>query len=81
MPLPGALDQDQAANAATLAAIGAALAVKQSDFTPERLAAELIDCFATPAKLTAAADAARSAGILDAAERLAEVVIETAART
>jgi UDP-N-acetylglucosamine--N-acetylmuramyl-(pentapeptide) pyrophosphoryl-undecaprenol N-acetylglucosamine transferase len=31
--------------------------------------------------LTAAADAARSAGIHDAAERLAEVVVETAART
>ena len=81
VPLPGALDQDQAANAATLEAIGAALAVKQADFTPDRLAAELTACFETPAKLTAAADAARSAGIHDAAERLAEVVIQTAART
>ena len=59
----------------------AALALKQADFTPDRLAAELTACFATPAKLTAAADAARSAGIHDAAERLAEVVVETAART
>ncbi len=81
VPLPGSLDQDQAANAATLDAIGAALALKQADFTPDRLAAELTACFATPAKLTAAADAARSAGIHDAAERLAEVVVETAART
>ena len=81
VPLPGALDQDQAANAATLDVIGAALAVKQSDFTADRLAAELTACFATPAKLTAAADAARSAGIHDAAERLAEVVVATAART
>ncbi len=81
VPLPGSLDQDQAANAATLDAIGAASAIRQSDFTPDRLAAELTACFATPAKLTAAADAARSAGIHDAAERLAEVVVETAART
>ncbi|CAM2942161.1 UDP-N-acetylglucosamine--N-acetylmuramyl-(pentapeptide) pyrophosphoryl-undecaprenol N-acetylglucosamine transferase [Methylobacterium mesophilicum] len=78
VPLPGSLDQDQAANAATLDAIGAALALKQTAFTPDRLAAELVACFETPAKLTAAADAARSAGIHDAAERLAEVVIQTA---
>ncbi|MCJ2094788.1 undecaprenyldiphospho-muramoylpentapeptide beta-N-acetylglucosaminyltransferase [Methylobacterium sp. J-072] len=80
VPLPGSLDQDQAANAATLEAIGAALALKQTAFTPDRLAAELVACFETPAKLTAAADAARSAGIHDAAERLAEVVIQTASR-
>ena len=51
VPLPGALDQDQAANAATLAAIGAALAVKQSDFTPERLAADLIDLLRDAGKI------------------------------
>ena len=81
VPLPGALDQDQAANAATLAAIGAATALQQTDFTPDRLAAELVACFERSEKLTAAADAARSAGIHDAAERLAEVVVQTAART
>ncbi|MGU3536590.1 undecaprenyldiphospho-muramoylpentapeptide beta-N-acetylglucosaminyltransferase [Methylobacterium sp. A54F] len=81
VPLPGALDQDQAANAATLAAIGAALAIPQTAFTPDRLAAELLDLFENPAKLTAAAGAAKSAGIHDAAERLATVVAETAART
>ncbi|MBX9932053.1 MAG: UDP-N-acetylglucosamine--N-acetylmuramyl-(pentapeptide) pyrophosphoryl-undecaprenol N-acetylglucosamine transferase [Methylobacterium sp.] len=81
VPLPGALDQDQAANAATLAAIGAALAIPQSAFTPDRLTAELVDLFTTPAKLTAAAAAAKSAGIHDAAERLADLVVATAART
>ncbi|CAA2100234.1 UDP-N-acetylglucosamine--N-acetylmuramyl-(pentapeptide) pyrophosphoryl-undecaprenol N-acetylglucosamine transferase [Methylobacterium bullatum] len=81
VPLPGALDQDQAANAATLAGIGAALAIQQSAFTPDRLTAELLDLFTHPAKLTAAAAAAKSAGIHDAAERLADVVLETAART
>ncbi|MDP4024268.1 undecaprenyldiphospho-muramoylpentapeptide beta-N-acetylglucosaminyltransferase [Methylobacterium sp. NEAU 140] len=81
VPLPGALDQDQAANAATLEAIGAALALKQTAFTPDRLAADLVEMFERPEKLTAAADAARSAGIHDAAERLAEVVVRTAART
>ena len=41
MPLPGALDQDQAANAGSLVAIDAATVVTQPDFTPERLAAEI----------------------------------------
>ena len=80
VPLPGALDQDQAANAATLSEIGAALHVPQSAFTPDRLTAELVGWFGTPEKLTAAAKAAKSAGILDAAERLASVVVETAAK-
>ncbi|GLS46532.1 undecaprenyldiphospho-muramoylpentapeptide beta-N-acetylglucosaminyltransferase [Methylobacterium brachythecii] len=81
VPLPGALDQDQAANAATLAAIGAALNLPQTAFTPDRLTAELVDYFEAPQKLTAAAKAAKTAGILDAAERLAALVVETAART
>ncbi|MEA1831980.1 undecaprenyldiphospho-muramoylpentapeptide beta-N-acetylglucosaminyltransferase [Methylobacterium durans] len=81
VPLPGALDQDQAANAATLARIDAALAIPQSAFTADRLTAELVDRFGNPEKLTRAAAAAKSAGIHDAAERLAAVVLETAART
>ncbi len=81
VPLPGALDQDQAANAATLGAIGAALPIAQGAFTPDRLAAELLDLFTNPEKLTAAAASAKSAGIHDAAERLADIVVATAART
>ncbi|NEU13708.1 UDP-N-acetylglucosamine--N-acetylmuramyl-(pentapeptide) pyrophosphoryl-undecaprenol N-acetylglucosamine transferase [Methylobacterium sp. BTF04] len=81
VPLPGALDQDQAANAATLGAIGAALPIAQSAFTPDRLTAELVDLFSNPEKLTAAAASAKSAGIHDAAERLADIVVATAART
>ena len=72
---------DQAANAATLATIGAAQAIAQSAFTADRLTAELVDLFTNPGKLTAAASAAKSAGIHDAAERLADIVIATAART
>ena len=81
VPLPGALDQDQAANAATLSGIGAALSLPQTAFTPDRLTAELLDLFTNPAKLTAAAAAAKSAGIHDAAERLADLVVATASRT
>ena len=41
VPFPYALDQDQAANAAALAASGGAVVVPQDEFTPERLAAIL----------------------------------------
>ncbi|HEY1862905.1 MAG TPA: UDP-N-acetylglucosamine--N-acetylmuramyl-(pentapeptide) pyrophosphoryl-undecaprenol N-acetylglucosamine transferase [Roseiarcus sp.] len=78
VPFPHALDQDQAANAATLAKSGGAIVLPQSEFTPERLAAILRDALAAPAKLKAAAMAAKSVGAPDAAERLADLVLEVA---
>ena len=78
VPFPHALDQDQAANAAALAASGGATVVPQTEFTPERLAAILREALAAPAKLAAAAAAAKSAGVADAAERLADVVLRAA---
>lgn len=78
VPLPGALDQDQAANARALTEIGAALAIPQSEFTPDRLAAELTARFDAPETLTRAALAAKSAGIPDAAARLAAAVMDLA---
>jgi len=78
VPFPHALDQDQAANAATLAAAGAAEVVPQNEFTPERLAASLRKALADPAPLAAAAAAAKAAGVPDAAERLADLVCEAA---
>lgn len=78
VPLPGALDQDQAANAAFLERAGGAVRILQADFTPRRLATELADLIAQPAHLTTMAANAKSAGIPDAAERLARLVVETA---
>ncbi|HEX2136863.1 MAG TPA: undecaprenyldiphospho-muramoylpentapeptide beta-N-acetylglucosaminyltransferase [Microvirga sp.] len=78
VPLPGALDQDQAANAKSLADIGAALTIPQDAFTPERLAAEIQGFFEAPARLTRAAAAAKTAGITDAADRLARAVLQLA---
>ncbi|MGE3643400.1 MAG: undecaprenyldiphospho-muramoylpentapeptide beta-N-acetylglucosaminyltransferase [Beijerinckiaceae bacterium] len=74
VPFPFALDQDQAANAAQLAANGAAQVIRQDDFSPERLAAELRDALADPAGLAARAQAAKTAGVPDAASRLADLV-------
>ena len=78
VPFPHALDQDQAANAAALAASGGAVVIPQAEFTPERLAGILSDALASPAKLAASAEAARAAGVADAAERLADVVLKVA---
>jgi UDP-N-acetylglucosamine--N-acetylmuramyl-(pentapeptide) pyrophosphoryl-undecaprenol N-acetylglucosamine transferase len=78
VPFPHALDQDQAANAATLAKAGGAIVVPQTEFTPERLAAILRDALAAPAKLEAAAAAAKAVGVPDAAERLADLVLKVA---
>jgi UDP-N-acetylglucosamine--N-acetylmuramyl-(pentapeptide) pyrophosphoryl-undecaprenol N-acetylglucosamine transferase len=78
VPYPHALDQDQAANAALLARTGAAAVVRQSEFTPDALAAILRQALADPAALQAKAAAARQAGVPDAAERLAALVAEVA---
>jgi UDP-N-acetylglucosamine--N-acetylmuramyl-(pentapeptide) pyrophosphoryl-undecaprenol N-acetylglucosamine transferase len=78
VPFPHALDQDQAANAAVLAAAGAATVVPQTEFTPQRLAALLRGALADRAALTNAAAAAQSVGVANAADRLADVVLEIA---
>lgn len=78
VPFPFALDQDQAANAAHLARTGAVEVVKQSDFTTEWLAAALTRMLGRMEGLTARAEAAKSAGIPDAAARLADLVVEVA---
>jgi UDP-N-acetylglucosamine--N-acetylmuramyl-(pentapeptide) pyrophosphoryl-undecaprenol N-acetylglucosamine transferase len=78
VPLPGAIDQDQFANAGVLADAGGAIRIVQSDFTPDRLAAELSALAEEPSRLAAMAAAARKVGRLDAAERLADLVMKVA---
>jgi UDP-N-acetylglucosamine--N-acetylmuramyl-(pentapeptide) pyrophosphoryl-undecaprenol N-acetylglucosamine transferase len=78
VPLPGSIDQDQFANAGVLAQAGGAIRIPQKDFTPDRLASEISALAAEPARLAAMAAGARSAGRLDAAERLADLVVKVA---
>jgi UDP-N-acetylglucosamine--N-acetylmuramyl-(pentapeptide) pyrophosphoryl-undecaprenol N-acetylglucosamine transferase len=78
VPLPHALDQDQFANAGVLAEAGGAIRIEQRDFTPERLATEITRLAGDPAHLIGMAQAAKSAGSIDAAERLAELVLKVA---
>ena len=54
---------------------GGAMRLRQDDFTPDRLAAEISALASAPQKLVAMAAAARSQGAIDAAERLADLVV------
>lgn len=80
VPYPHALDADQASNAAELARTGAVDVVPQTEFTPRMLAEKLRAALADPAGLTARAAAAKSAGILDAADRLADLVLRVSSK-
>jgi len=78
IPLPHALDQDQRANAGVLMDAGGAIRLDQAEFTPERLATEIAALAGTPSRLAAMAAAAKAAGSIDAADRLADLVLQVA---
>jgi UDP-N-acetylglucosamine--N-acetylmuramyl-(pentapeptide) pyrophosphoryl-undecaprenol N-acetylglucosamine transferase len=78
VPLPGAIDQDQFANAGVLVQANGTIRIAQADFTADRLAAEISALAAEPARLATMAHGARSVGKLDAAERLADLVEKVA---
>ncbi|HEY7999456.1 MAG TPA: undecaprenyldiphospho-muramoylpentapeptide beta-N-acetylglucosaminyltransferase [Pseudolabrys sp.] len=78
VPLPHALDQDQFANAGVLETAGGAIRIEQRDFTPDRVASEIAALAADPPRLTGMAQVAKSAGSIDAAERLADLVMKVA---
>ena len=78
VPLPGSIDQDQFANAGVLSQAGGALRIPQAEFTPDRLASEISALAAEPSKLAVMAQAAKSTGRLDAAARLADLVVKVA---
>jgi len=80
VPLPGALDQDQKANAEVLARAGGGWMIEQAALTADRLAADIATAMGEPDRLAKAAAAARSLARPDAAERLADVVEQVAAR-
>jgi len=78
VPLPHALDQDQRANASLLERAGGAIMMEQARFTPDRVAAEIARLAADPERRAEMAAAARGQGILDAADRLADLVMRVA---
>ncbi|MBC2885936.1 undecaprenyldiphospho-muramoylpentapeptide beta-N-acetylglucosaminyltransferase [Ochrobactrum sp. CM-21-5] len=79
VPFPHALDHDQAANAAALAAAGGCEVVRQSELAPERLAEILQSAMNEPERLAQQAKAAQSVGKPDAAQLLADLAEAIAA--
>lgn len=75
VPLPGSLDQDQARNAAELAAGGGCVVMPQAQLSEEALAAELQDLFANSERLTAISARAQVFAELDAGDRLARYAL------
>ena len=73
VPYPYALDHDQAANAAALAAAGGGEVHSQSSLSPERIAALIGGLMDSPERLEAMAAGAKSAGRPDAARLLADL--------
>jgi UDP-N-acetylglucosamine--N-acetylmuramyl-(pentapeptide) pyrophosphoryl-undecaprenol N-acetylglucosamine transferase len=80
IPLPGAIDQDQRANAAILADAGGGWAFDERKLDAAELASKMTDLFDHPEKLAAAARAAATTGVADGAARLADLVETVAAR-
>jgi len=80
VPLPSAMDDHQTANAHEMAAEGGARAVPQTQFTPERLAQEIMSVAGDPEALIAAAARAKACGRPMATEDLADL-IESFGRT
>ncbi len=80
VPLPGAPRDHQGRNAAALAAAGAALVIADPELSGERLAASIERCLEGDGKLEHMAAAARRLARRDAADKVAELAEELAAR-
>lgn len=76
VPLPHAIDDHQRANARALEEAGAAWLMPQPEFAPAALGARLAALFADPAGLARAAASAARLGRPQAAQRLADLVLD-----
>ena len=79
VPLPGAIADEQTANADFLVNAGAAFRIAQAELTAERLSSLIGEM--TRDKALAMARAARDVGKPDAADRVADVCVELGARS
>ncbi len=78
VPYPHHSDDHQGANAQALENAGAAWVMREPGFTAQALAARLEPLFAMPGRLTEMAAKARALAHVDAAERLARLVLALA---
>ncbi|MGH7067568.1 MAG: undecaprenyldiphospho-muramoylpentapeptide beta-N-acetylglucosaminyltransferase [Acetobacteraceae bacterium] len=75
VPLPGAIDHHQRANAACFALQGGAFVLQQTGLTPDRLGAVVAELLDDPERLQQMATAALRFGRPDAGEELAGLVV------
>ncbi|WP_454832067.1 undecaprenyldiphospho-muramoylpentapeptide beta-N-acetylglucosaminyltransferase [Pseudoxanthomonas wuyuanensis] len=80
VPFAQAVDDHQTRNAEFLAERGAAVLLKQDERLPERLQAALRDLAGDSGRRMAMAVAARGLAKVDAAERIADIILEEASR-
>ncbi|MGH7122399.1 MAG: undecaprenyldiphospho-muramoylpentapeptide beta-N-acetylglucosaminyltransferase [Acetobacteraceae bacterium] len=80
LPLPGAIDGHQRANAEALAAAGAAVVLDEHGLTAERLGCEIAALLGDHQRLAAMADAASHLGRANAADALADLVLALSRR-
>ena len=76
VPLPQAIDDHQRANARALEEAGAAWLMPQPEFTPAALSARIAALFSDPAGLARAAASAARLGWPQAAQHLADLVLD-----
>jgi UDP-N-acetylglucosamine--N-acetylmuramyl-(pentapeptide) pyrophosphoryl-undecaprenol N-acetylglucosamine transferase len=76
VPLPNSIDDHQMANARALDSIGGGWLLPERLLSPAALAKILEAALTEPARLAQAATAARSLGKRDAADRLADLVVD-----
>jgi UDP-N-acetylglucosamine--N-acetylmuramyl-(pentapeptide) pyrophosphoryl-undecaprenol N-acetylglucosamine transferase len=81
VPLPHALDNDQLENATRLEQGGGGWCIRQSELSPERLAAELERLFNAPGLLAAAAAKSKAMAETEAVTKLADLVEALAGST
>ncbi len=78
VPYPHATAQHQATNAAWMERAGAAIVIPDEELTPQRLEGEVAALLADPARLEARARASAGLARPDAAQRIAERLLEAA---
>ncbi len=80
VPLPVG-NGEQRHNAEALVAAGGGLLVDDDEFTPEWVRTTLLPVLREPDQLRDMSEAARASGVLDAADRLADLVVDAARET
>jgi UDP-N-acetylglucosamine--N-acetylmuramyl-(pentapeptide) pyrophosphoryl-undecaprenol N-acetylglucosamine transferase len=81
IPLPGASRDEQTANARIVEEAGGAILLPEASLTPQRLLETIRSLLADPQRLKVMGDRARTLAVPDAAERIAELILNEISRS